>query len=265
MENQYNEYTNPNSLELANRGLPATEMSTPLTFGEWFKSRRKALDLTQAELARRASCTVFMLRKIEANERRPSKQLAGLLAQALDIPSEDQTTFVRVARGELNIDLGKLMLAIDRVDQAEKYLQESNNLLSGFGESDDLAYGLLHLGKCFLARSDAEAARQVFHQVIKIGQGLNMAYLVYWGWVNVARVFMSEGCKEKALRILLVLGGCPIEYKEAQDEGDHLLADLRAELPKERVEIITKQVNARISQDPAGIAGLAYALEFTAK
>src|SRR5512140_124226 len=79
-------------------------MTTPLTFGEWFKSRRRALDLTQAELARRAICTVFMLRKIEADERRPSKQLAGLLAQALGIPSEDQTTFVRVARGELNIE-----------------------------------------------------------------------------------------------------------------------------------------------------------------
>ena len=79
-------------------------MDFPLTFGEWLNYRRKVLDLTQAELAERASCSVFTLRKIEAGLRRPSKQLAGLLAKQLEIPPEDQTTFIRVARGELNIE-----------------------------------------------------------------------------------------------------------------------------------------------------------------
>ncbi|MGE5221655.1 MAG: helix-turn-helix transcriptional regulator, partial [Omnitrophica WOR_2 bacterium] len=62
------------------------ESNFPLTFGEWIKRRRSRLDLTQAELADRAGCSVFALRKIEAGERRPSKQLAALLAQSLDIP-----------------------------------------------------------------------------------------------------------------------------------------------------------------------------------
>jgi hypothetical protein len=44
------------------------------------------------------------LRNIEAGDRRPSEQLAGLLADALKIPGEDQTTFIRVARGELNFE-----------------------------------------------------------------------------------------------------------------------------------------------------------------
>jgi predicted ATPase/DNA-binding XRE family transcriptional regulator len=79
-------------------------MDFPLSFGEWLKRRRKELDLTQAELAEHASCSVFTLRKIEAGLRRPSKQLAGLLAIQLEIPSEVQTTFIRVARGELNIE-----------------------------------------------------------------------------------------------------------------------------------------------------------------
>ena len=85
-------------------GLFTAEMDTPITFGEWLKRRRKELDLTQAELSTRASCTVFTLRKIEAGDRRPSKQLAGLLAQALEIPPEDQNIFIRVARGERNIE-----------------------------------------------------------------------------------------------------------------------------------------------------------------
>lgn len=80
------------------------EMDAPYTFGEWIKQRRKAIDLTQGELANRAGCSVFALRKIESGERRASKQLAALLAKALQVPAEDQQTFVRVARGELNLE-----------------------------------------------------------------------------------------------------------------------------------------------------------------
>ena len=80
------------------------ETALPVHFGEWLKLRRKKLDLTQAELALRVGCSVPALRKIEAGVRRPSKQLAGLLARSLEIPSEDQTTFIRVARGELNLE-----------------------------------------------------------------------------------------------------------------------------------------------------------------
>ncbi|HSF80273.1 MAG TPA: tetratricopeptide repeat protein [Anaerolineales bacterium] len=79
-------------------------MESPVHFGGWLQQRRKSMDLTQRELADLAGCSVFALRKIEAGDRRPSKQLAGLLARALDIPSEDQSTFIRVARGELNLE-----------------------------------------------------------------------------------------------------------------------------------------------------------------
>ena len=42
-----------------------------------------------------------MLRKIEDGERRPSTQIAELIANALGIPPAEHETFVRVARGEL--------------------------------------------------------------------------------------------------------------------------------------------------------------------
>jgi len=80
------------------------EVDFPVSFGEWLKRRRKELFLTQDETAGRASCSVFALRKIEAGDRRPSVQLAGLLAKSLEISSEDQPTFIRVARGELNLE-----------------------------------------------------------------------------------------------------------------------------------------------------------------
>ncbi|UCG25416.1 MAG: helix-turn-helix domain-containing protein [Chloroflexota bacterium] len=69
------------------------------SFGFWLQRRRKALDLTQAELARRAGCSAAMIRKIEADERKPSLQLAGLLAQQLRIPSGQHDAFVQFARG----------------------------------------------------------------------------------------------------------------------------------------------------------------------
>lgn len=76
----------------------------PVYFGEWVKKRRKALDLTQVELAHKSGCSVFALRKIESGERRPSKQLAGLLAKSLDISPEEKEIFIRVARGEVNLE-----------------------------------------------------------------------------------------------------------------------------------------------------------------
>src|SRR5512139_1974545 len=80
------------------------EQGFPVSFGEWVKRRRKALDLTQEELAQRSGCSIFALRKIEAGDRRPSKQLANLLAKSLDINPEKQQTFIRAARGELNLE-----------------------------------------------------------------------------------------------------------------------------------------------------------------
>jgi predicted ATPase/transcriptional regulator with XRE-family HTH domain len=79
------------------------EMDLPIFFGEWLKRRRKTLDLTQAELGQRAGCSVFTLRKIESGERRPSKQLAQLLARALEIPPDQVETFIKVARGDLQM------------------------------------------------------------------------------------------------------------------------------------------------------------------
>ena len=80
------------------------DLEFPVYFGEWLKSRRKAFDLTQEELARRSGCSVFAMRKIESGTRRPSKQLAACLAAALEIAEEDRPTFIRIARGELSLE-----------------------------------------------------------------------------------------------------------------------------------------------------------------
>lgn len=75
-----------------------------LSFGVWVSQRRHALRLTQHEVAGLVGCSLILVRKIEADERRPSRQIAELLARALHIPPNDIPAFVRAARAELVVD-----------------------------------------------------------------------------------------------------------------------------------------------------------------
>ncbi len=61
-----------------------------VSFGYWLRRRRKALDLTQAELAAKTGCAVTTIKKLEADARRPSRQLAERLAEALALPDAAQ-------------------------------------------------------------------------------------------------------------------------------------------------------------------------------
>jgi predicted ATPase/transcriptional regulator with XRE-family HTH domain len=73
-------------------------MSGDVSFGRWLSARRHLLDLTQEALARQVGCAVVTIRKLEADERRPSRQLAERLAVCLALPSEEWAAFVRLAR-----------------------------------------------------------------------------------------------------------------------------------------------------------------------
>lgn len=73
-------------------------MEATASFGEWVRQRRAALDLTQAELAKRVACAAITVRKIESDERRPSKAMAESLATALAIDPAERDRFVAVAR-----------------------------------------------------------------------------------------------------------------------------------------------------------------------
>src|SRR5947208_12860505 len=76
-------------------------MSTEaLSFNIWIKQRRRALDLTQEDLAERVGCSTVTIQKIELGERRPSKQVALRLAEGLHIASDEHEAFVKFARGD---------------------------------------------------------------------------------------------------------------------------------------------------------------------
>src|SRR5713101_1822538 len=51
-------------------------MHEAISFGQWLRQRRRSLDLTQEELARRIGCSDIAIRKMECGMRRPSRQVA---------------------------------------------------------------------------------------------------------------------------------------------------------------------------------------------
>src|SRR4051794_6059044 len=73
-------------------------MDTGMTPGPWVKQRRTVLDLTQAALAQQVGCSTELIGKIETDTRRPSRQVAALLAVALELTPEEQPRFVQWVR-----------------------------------------------------------------------------------------------------------------------------------------------------------------------
>ncbi|HRQ42596.1 MAG TPA: tetratricopeptide repeat protein [Chloroflexota bacterium] len=74
------------------------------SFGDWLKGRRNQFRLTRQEVADAAHCSVAMLRKIEADERHPSPELAYSLAETMRIPPAKWELFVEAARGQRPLD-----------------------------------------------------------------------------------------------------------------------------------------------------------------
>ncbi|WP_423223906.1 helix-turn-helix domain-containing protein [Candidatus Amarolinea aalborgensis] len=79
-------------------------MGQTMIFNQWLKQRRKALGLTQKDLAQRAGCAEVTLRKIEAGDFHPSATLAASLARAVGARDADLPGLVTLARG-LHSDL----------------------------------------------------------------------------------------------------------------------------------------------------------------
>jgi len=139
-------------------GSPAnTCMSTEVSFGAWVNRRRKALGLTQEELAQRANCSVSAIRKIESDERRPSLQIAEQLAEGLHIPAGERDLFLAVARGsQLTERLGDAGASASSVPHASPAGGLKSNLPSPatplVGREAELAAlrNLLHAEECRL-------------------------------------------------------------------------------------------------------------------
>ncbi|GAB4109685.1 MAG: hypothetical protein Fur005_04490 [Roseiflexaceae bacterium] len=72
-----------------------------VSFADWLKYMRRQRDLTREGLAELVSCAPPTLAKIEQGSRRPSRVLAQLLLDALDVPADQHATLLHLARQPL--------------------------------------------------------------------------------------------------------------------------------------------------------------------
>jgi predicted ATPase/DNA-binding XRE family transcriptional regulator len=86
-----------------------------MSFGQRLRSLRHDLDLTQAQLGGKAGCSVNTIRKLESDERRPSRELAAQLAVALDLPQRERADFMRLARGTEALGRARLPAPVTRL------------------------------------------------------------------------------------------------------------------------------------------------------
>jgi len=70
------------------------------SFGNWLRLKRKALDLSREGLADLVGYSAATIRKIEAEERRPSVQIVERFAQIFNIPQNELTALLQFARGD---------------------------------------------------------------------------------------------------------------------------------------------------------------------
>ncbi len=89
------------------------DLSGRAAFGSWLKQRRKALGLTQKELAERVECSTVTIEKIESGARKPSSQVAELLAVSFNIPDDERKAFVEFARSKLSDSRLKELTRLD--------------------------------------------------------------------------------------------------------------------------------------------------------
>lgn len=74
------------------------QYANELTFGQWIRRLRGALDLTQERLAEEVPCAVQTIRAFESGARRPSVEMAERLAVILAIPPAERAQFLSLAR-----------------------------------------------------------------------------------------------------------------------------------------------------------------------
>src|SRR5690349_9173140 len=94
-------------------------MNRETAFGGWLKQRRKEQGIGSEDLAERIGCSNIALLKIEAGERRPSRQVALLLADFLGVAEDERDAFVLFARsGQPELSPGDTITASDETGSA---------------------------------------------------------------------------------------------------------------------------------------------------
>jgi predicted ATPase/DNA-binding XRE family transcriptional regulator len=122
-----------------NKAVISMDLAAESSFGNWLKQRRQALDLTQLELAKVVGCSEATIQKIEVGKRKPSKQIAQLIAENIRVTTEERSAIIRFARTGVASDTGATISPMQGIDGAWTPVPESrhshrplNNLAASF-------------------------------------------------------------------------------------------------------------------------------------
>lgn len=127
-------------------------MDSAASFGQWVRRQRKALDITQEELADRVGCARSTIRMIEGGERRPSRQLVALLADRLGIAEEAREAFLRLAResqadGQAHETRSASAVEVGEAHRTPTNLRQAPTRIIGrTGEMEEIEHRLLQGG-----------------------------------------------------------------------------------------------------------------------
>jgi predicted ATPase/DNA-binding XRE family transcriptional regulator len=191
-------------------------MEFTLPFGAWQKERRRQLDLTQEELARKAHYSTVAIHRVETGSLRPSREMAEALAGALDIPTADRPVFVSFARGgsprqkadNLPLPLTPLMgREADLAEMRARLIQPGTRLITLLGPPG--------VGKTRLAIAAAREALIDFEDGVcfialaAVGESAQVADVIFAGlseFLNVRITAWNSAKRELGdRRLLLVL------------------------------------------------------------
>jgi non-specific serine/threonine protein kinase len=247
-------------------------MDTPTSFGYWVRRRRKALDLTQNALARRVGCAVITIQKIEADERRPSSQIAELLAEHLRIPPDEWATFLQRARGELATDLPPAVTVQEA--QSPAAVASHHNLpaqLTSFvGRSRELATTATMLTSAHLLTLTGPGGTGKTRLALRLAEGVLDQFPASVWLVELApladpalivpTIATVLGVREESGRALLATLTAYLREKQlllVLDNCEHLI-DACAQLAETLLRACPRLRILASSREPLGIAGEAF-------
>jgi predicted ATPase/DNA-binding XRE family transcriptional regulator len=146
-------------------------MLESVSFGTWLRQKRRALDLTQRAFAAQMGCAEITMRRMEADEYKPSRELALLLFEKLGIPESERPQWISFARGTSGLPTQ----SIPRPNQPKTNLPSS--LSSFIGRQKEQADAIKLIGKHRLVTLTGSGGVGKTRFAIKIGGQLLEDYL----------------------------------------------------------------------------------------
>ena len=98
-------------------------MDTSASFGTWLRRRRRGLDWTQRQLGERVGYSEHTIRKIEADELRPSREMAEALAEAKAAIAKSRDGLY--GSGSLWLQKAEALRGLGRYDEARAAYQRA--------------------------------------------------------------------------------------------------------------------------------------------